>query len=434
MSYTQSVLYAKSGGGGKHSSLAIVLMTAALFVYGPMISSFIPRCMAGTLLLHIGIDLFLEGVYDSFNKFDNLEYSGIWFITIVMATKGMSAALVAGVISALSTYAVQSMTHINPIRGSMSAATLRSSVFNRSPEASAILDHNSTGRSKILVIQMQGHLFFGNVALFTDRIKELLAEKQGSSDCPWIVIMDFTLVMGLDSSAAHSIGKLKQTLHQMFRIKIVFVTGSSTGFPCEYALRKELESSVENVEPSFDQKDRSTSDESTVLLPLAANFGSRNNPDGRVFDCLDSALRFCEGTLIAWKDPTIVNNGEIKFVDVASSISNAGEWSLADEQKIAVGYLANLCQGEESDDDMKELFSFFDREVYFESDVLWKQGDKSNCTKLLIRGNLLSLLENEAGSTEPIQSGNLIGELGLLLDTDEQALCGVSQKKQFFTV
>ena len=50
------------------------------------------------------------------------------------------------------------MTYINPIRGSMSAATLRSSVFNRSPEASAILDHNSTGRSKIFVIQMQGHV------------------------------------------------------------------------------------------------------------------------------------------------------------------------------------------------------------------------------------------------------------------------------------
>lgn len=35
-----------------------------LFFVGPHIASYIPRCMAGTLLLHIGIDLILEGVYD----------------------------------------------------------------------------------------------------------------------------------------------------------------------------------------------------------------------------------------------------------------------------------------------------------------------------------------------------------------------------------
>jgi MFS superfamily sulfate permease-like transporter len=64
MTYSNSVLYAKSGGKGKISSLLIVAMTMLLFVIGPSIASFLPRCMAGTLLLHIGIDLALEGVYD----------------------------------------------------------------------------------------------------------------------------------------------------------------------------------------------------------------------------------------------------------------------------------------------------------------------------------------------------------------------------------
>ena len=64
MTYSNSVLYAKSGGTGRISSLAIVVVTMVLFVIGPSIASFLPRCMAGTLLLHIGIDLVLEGVYD----------------------------------------------------------------------------------------------------------------------------------------------------------------------------------------------------------------------------------------------------------------------------------------------------------------------------------------------------------------------------------
>jgi SulP family sulfate permease len=64
ITYSNSVLYAKSGGNGKVSSLAIVALTMLLFVVGPDIASYLPRCMAGTLLLHIGIDLILEGVYD----------------------------------------------------------------------------------------------------------------------------------------------------------------------------------------------------------------------------------------------------------------------------------------------------------------------------------------------------------------------------------
>ena len=65
MAYTQSVIYARSNGGGKASSLAMVIVSSLLFFIGPTIASFIPRCMAGVLLLHVGIDLFLEGIYDS---------------------------------------------------------------------------------------------------------------------------------------------------------------------------------------------------------------------------------------------------------------------------------------------------------------------------------------------------------------------------------
>jgi MFS superfamily sulfate permease-like transporter len=64
MCYSNSVLYAKSGGVGKVSSLAISLFTIVLFIIGPSIANYLPRCMAGTLLLHIGVDLVLEGVFD----------------------------------------------------------------------------------------------------------------------------------------------------------------------------------------------------------------------------------------------------------------------------------------------------------------------------------------------------------------------------------
>lgn len=71
--------------------------------------------------------------------------------------------MVAGVLAAISTYAVQSITYLNPIRGSMCAATLRSSNFTRNHRANKTLDDPNIGRQRIFVIQLQGHLFFGNM-------------------------------------------------------------------------------------------------------------------------------------------------------------------------------------------------------------------------------------------------------------------------------
>jgi SulP family sulfate permease len=68
MTYSNSVLYAKTGGKGLVSSIATVVLTAGLFVVGPYLCDYLPRCMAGTLLLHIGVDLVLEGVYDSWGQ------------------------------------------------------------------------------------------------------------------------------------------------------------------------------------------------------------------------------------------------------------------------------------------------------------------------------------------------------------------------------
>ena len=161
MAYTQSVLYSRSGGTGKASGIAVAVVTLGLFVVGPTIASYIPRCMAGCLLFHVGIDLFLEAVYDSIGRFDYLEYVGIWLIVIVMAVSGLEAAMIAGVVAAVSTYAVQSMTYLNPVRGTMSATTLRSSRYDRPHSAQEVLDDPSKGRSRIMVIQLQGHLFFG---------------------------------------------------------------------------------------------------------------------------------------------------------------------------------------------------------------------------------------------------------------------------------
>ena len=72
-----------------------------------------------------------------------------------MTVMGMTAALLAGILSALSTFAAQSITHLDPIFSIVPATTLRSSAWGRSPEACFLLDHEHTGRARILIVQLQ---------------------------------------------------------------------------------------------------------------------------------------------------------------------------------------------------------------------------------------------------------------------------------------
>lgn len=407
MAYTQSVLYDKSGGRGKASGVAVAIVTASLFFIGPTIASYIPRCMAGTLLFHVGADLFLEGVYDSFGKFDNLEYAGIWLITIVMTAYGMDAAMIAGGIAAVSTHAAQSIHYVNPIRGAMSASTLRSSLWNRTNEQRVVLDDECVGRSRILVIQLQGHLFFGNMAQLIDNINKLLSEQACVDAVPWIVILDFSLVLGIDSSAAQTMSKLKSILDKSYGVNLcIFVTGSDAGFPCQFNLSADLEASSGRKEISTGGQDVEALPEESTPLMLPSNGPAHFSKKKRQFMgshvdvSLDLALIFAEDALLARQG--------------LSRSSTKPTTTSSNDEEIALHYLTNLCPGEVESANIELLFSRFHREVYKHDDILWCQGSSSDCMKLLVRGRLLSKLENEAGTSETVRSGNTIGELGLL--------------------
>ena len=394
--YTQSVLYHRSGGHGKSSGMAVAACTTGLFVFGPLMTSYIPRCMAGTLLLHVGIDLFLEGVYDSIGKFDYVEYAGIWLITIVMTTLGMEAAMIAGGIAAVSTHAVQSVHYVNPIRGSMTASTLRSSRWNRTNEELKILDDESVGRNRILVIQLQGHLFFGNMAQFMEKINRLFTEKAAIGSVPWIVLLDFSLVLGIDSSAAQTMTKLSNNLRISFGADLcIFVTGSDAGFPCEFNLSKELLSGKNGIGAT-------TPNESTALLQQSNGTVDKENmySGNHIEQSLDLALAFAEDCLLH-------RQGMSRSIQQAPHIPSS-------EMELALHQIANISPAGVRTETIKLLLSFFHRESYDYDEVIWNQGAPSDCLKLLVEGRLLALLENEAGTKELVHAGNMVGELGLI--------------------
>lgn len=73
MCYSNSLLYFKCGGRGKVSGYLLSMLTGVFFVIGPSVVEYVPRCMAGCLLLHVGIDLTKEAIYDTLHIFDFYE-------------------------------------------------------------------------------------------------------------------------------------------------------------------------------------------------------------------------------------------------------------------------------------------------------------------------------------------------------------------------
>lgn len=438
MTYSNSVIYAKANGNGVWSSLGIVATTSLLFCQGPTLASYVPRCMAGTLLLHVGIDLFVEGVYESFHDYDRLEYSGIWLITIVMCLFGMEAALIAGIIAALSTYAVQSITYQYPIRGAMSAARLRSSAWNRSAEAESILVDKQKGRQRIYVFQMQGHIFFGNATTFSDDVKASLMQKRGTDCQPLVVILDFTPVLGIDSSAAQTIAKLKDAISNKFDVVVIFVTGNEEGFPCTYNLTQKVSSSnkqllqpndIDDDDPIVFEHGECLDDNMSIgdsLASRALHLTASKHvhkcnvieeiPNSRVCSTLDDALVFAEDVLIAIEDPHVLQNDVNERFRYSQRSSSSQSFSKSAEASGVKLYLESLCPNA-SADDINKLSTLLSREKYNYGDVIWEQGDTSDCLKLLLSGSLISLLEDEHGATETIHPGSTIGELGLVNGT-----------------
>ena len=194
--YSFSALYYKCGGGGKGSSIVIAGTMCVFFFIGPNAVAAIPRCMAGCLMIHIGFDLLKEALIDTWGDLDRFEYGTVVIISVSMTAFGMNQGLAVGAVLACITFVMQSAPS-GPIRGSMSGSTLRSSAW-RTPTALGILDDVSR---RIHVVQLRGHIFFGNVNKLSNYIEHVLVNNRKSIPVEYL-ILDFTLVHAMDSSAA----------------------------------------------------------------------------------------------------------------------------------------------------------------------------------------------------------------------------------------
>mmetsp|Transcript_3778 Transcript_3778/g.5864 ORF Transcript_3778/g.5864 Transcript_3778/m.5864 type:complete len:872 (+) Transcript_3778:121-2736(+) len=392
--YSNSLLYFKCNGGGRISGLLLTLLTGVFFFVGPSIVHFVPRCMAGCLLIHVGIDLFSEAVFDSYGAFDIFEYGSILIITATMTAYGMTAGLGAGVVLAALTFTSQMSKHTAPLRGQMSALTVRSNA-RRSREMSALLDVYS---KRIHIMQLQGNLFFGNATTLSEEIVQKLQESNGGI---WCLILDFTLVLGIDSSAVETIASLP-LICKRHGVKVCFARGSNIGFPCEAALSDRLEKGHSELSSHARSPIKSAY---SITIPgnttLSVSYVDPSTPV-HISNDLNAALKWCE------------NQVTIRVAPHLNPIDPLRDRPHIRSKPPELHQLYFLCTRDE-EVDIDRLMSYFSPEnTYPAGSTLWHQGESSTSAILIVEGIVISILEDEAGTTEEIGCGHLLGEYGLI--------------------
>jgi SulP family sulfate permease len=276
----------------------------------------------------------------------------------------------------------------------------------------------------IVVLQLQGHIFFGNATILSEAIQNLLMESAGKTrnDSPKIkfLILDFTLVVAIDSSAAETISKI-YSICKKFQVRICFSRGSPNGFPCNFPLSEKLLCSVQTECDEEFQEFRSLNRSIKYCSRCGAFPSSQNvefneckvcgkkidkcDPHQRLFlsDNLDDSLAWCEEIIIEL---------ETKHTQIGE-ISTTREMRL-DSVPIYLQQIFNVYGDAGSPDDIFRLIGYFVPEQVDEGTILWVQDSPSDKAILLVSGKLSSELEDEAGTIERLSPGHLVGEYGLL--------------------
>jgi SulP family sulfate permease len=113
----------------------------------------------------------------------------------------MTTGLAVGCVLAAFTFTFQTQYHTKVVRNQMSALTLRSTA-RRSELFVALLKKHA---EHIHIMQLQGTIFFGNATILSAEITKNIMEAKGHI---WCLLLDFTLVVGIDSSAVETIAKI----------------------------------------------------------------------------------------------------------------------------------------------------------------------------------------------------------------------------------
>lgn len=203
ISISRSLLNHGAGGTSRLSGMTVAVISALMLVVDPSLLGYVPKFVLGGLLLYLGMEQLHRWIIDSRRQLSTLDYLSLLTIIVIIVQWGFVAGVLIGVVIGCTTFAF-SASRVSAIKFGFDGSEYRSSLDRSLDDQRTLAAH---GR-EIQGLNLQSYLFFGSANRLHQHVKALLREQP---ECRYLVL-DFSLVTGIDSSAVHSFTQIKRAV------------------------------------------------------------------------------------------------------------------------------------------------------------------------------------------------------------------------------
>ncbi|CEP60318.1 Vsb1p LALA0_S01e07954g [Lachancea lanzarotensis] len=207
--YTNSVLFIRAGADSSLAGLMLAAATFGVMMAGPVIISYIPICIVGSLIFLLGYELIKEALYDTWSKLTRFEYATVVVIILTMGMFDFVLGIIVGILIACFSFLVDS-AKLQTVNGEFNGQVARSTVRRDFIQTQFL---NKIGE-QIHVLKLQNLLFFGTILSIEERIDKLLeiSDNDASKQRIKFLILDFKNINAdnIDYSAAEGFNRIKR--------------------------------------------------------------------------------------------------------------------------------------------------------------------------------------------------------------------------------
>jgi SulP family sulfate permease len=204
--FSDTALATQMGARTRFAGIFMGLFMAVIFLLGGQILSYVPKFVAGGMILFIGLSLLTEWLLDARKSFPPIDYLIVVSILLIIEFIGFLEGVGAGIFASVIIFVIR-YSSINLVKNAGDGNRFRSTKERPIPDQ-RLLDHYA---HQSLILQLQGFIFFGTA----NSLYETIRGHVESSETPLqFVMLDLALVRGIDSSAVKSFEKIMQLLNK----------------------------------------------------------------------------------------------------------------------------------------------------------------------------------------------------------------------------
>ena len=353
-SLSLTVLAQKLGGKYRVTGVVTALLCGGVLLLGTDVLGFVPVPVVGSVLMFFGFSFLVEWVLDARVTLPRVDYMQVLIIILVTGLVGFLEGVGVGILLAVIFFVI-SYSLADTIKHELSAASYSSNVDRAARQRHLLHDNGDA----LFILVLQGFIFFGTANNLFNKVKGRLAHEKKTK--LQYMILDFSRVIELDSSALNSFIKMRYLLesHQATLV----ISGLAPG-----------------------------------LQERFFRIGFTEGETIRFFDDLDHGMEWCE-------DRFLKSHG----LDPSSTLLTVQ---------------ALLAEVFPKREDVARLLTYFEHIALPEDTYIIRQGDPPAYMYYLEIGQVSVVLECETGSLIRLRkmgSGTVLGELGFYLKTPATA-------------